>query len=127
MTALELNPDLFVVARQESPKHDDLFDTSRADLVARRSQIVARRILAVATTPLLPVFLEQIQRRSAGQRVRFQSGDAPRHETAEALAARPSADGWMFPACWNTWSSREASLPAFGKQGMRACAFGSST
>jgi Trk K+ transport system NAD-binding subunit len=60
MTALELNPDLFVVARQESPKHDDLFDTSRADLVARRSQIVARRILAVATTPLLPVFLEHL-------------------------------------------------------------------
>jgi voltage-gated potassium channel len=60
MTALELNPDLFVVARQESPKHDDLFDTSKAHLVARRSQIVARRILTVATTPLLPVFLEHM-------------------------------------------------------------------
>ena len=56
MTALELKPDLFVIARQESPRHDDLFDASRAHLVARRSQIVARRILAVATTPLLPVF-----------------------------------------------------------------------
>ena len=60
MTALELNPKLFVVARQESPRHDDLFDASQADLVARRSLIVARRILAVATTPLLPVFNEHL-------------------------------------------------------------------
>ena len=56
MTALELNPKLFVVARQENPENDELFDASRANLVARRSLIVARRILAVATTPLLPVF-----------------------------------------------------------------------
>lgn len=56
MTALELKPDLFVVARQESPRHEELFKASGAHLVARRSQIVARRVLAVATTPLLPVF-----------------------------------------------------------------------
>jgi voltage-gated potassium channel len=56
MTALELNPDLFVVARQEKPQNDELFLRCKADLVARRSLIVARRILAVATTPLLPVF-----------------------------------------------------------------------
>ena len=45
MTALELNPDLFVVARQENPQNDELFDASGAHLVARRSLIVARRIL----------------------------------------------------------------------------------
>ncbi len=60
MTALELNPDLFVVTRQENPQNDELFDTSRADLVARRSQIVARRILAFATTPLLAVFNDHL-------------------------------------------------------------------
>ncbi len=60
MTALELNPDLFVVARQESPLNDELFDASGAHLVARRSLIVARRVLTVATTPLLPVFLEHL-------------------------------------------------------------------
>jgi Trk K+ transport system NAD-binding subunit len=60
MTALELNPDLFVVARQENPQNDELFDTAQADLVARRSLIVARRILAVATTPLLPVFNDHL-------------------------------------------------------------------
>ena len=56
MTALELKPELFVIARQESPRNDALFEASGAHLVARRSQIVARRVLAVATTPLLPVF-----------------------------------------------------------------------
>jgi len=60
MTAMELNPELFVVARQENPENDELFDASKADLGARRSLIVARRILAVATTPLLPVFNDHL-------------------------------------------------------------------
>jgi Trk K+ transport system NAD-binding subunit len=60
MTARELNPDLFTVARQEKPQNDELFDSSGADLVARRSLIVARRILAMATIPLLPVFIEHL-------------------------------------------------------------------
>jgi Trk K+ transport system NAD-binding subunit len=60
MTARELNPQLFVVARQENPLNDQLFDSSGADLIARRSLIVARRILAVATTPLLPVFNDHL-------------------------------------------------------------------
>jgi len=60
MTALELNPDLFAVGRQEIQQNDELFDSSDADLVARRSLIVARRILAMATTPLLRVFLTHL-------------------------------------------------------------------
>jgi len=60
MTAQELNPGLFCIARQENPHNDELFESSSADLVARRSQIVARRILAVATTPLLPVFNDHL-------------------------------------------------------------------
>jgi Trk K+ transport system NAD-binding subunit len=60
MTARHLNPRLFVVARQESQENDELFDASGADLVARRSVIVARRMLMVATTPLLPIFLEHL-------------------------------------------------------------------
>jgi Trk K+ transport system NAD-binding subunit len=60
MTALELNPDLFVAARQENPQNDELFDASGAHLVARRSLIVARRILFMATTPLLSVFIDHL-------------------------------------------------------------------
>ncbi len=51
MTAVNLNPDLFVVARQEKQHNDKLFDATGADLIARRSLIVARRVLSVATTP----------------------------------------------------------------------------
>jgi len=60
MTARELNPDLFVVARQEQQQHEDLFEALDADLVANRSKIVARRMLAVATTPLLQTFLQHL-------------------------------------------------------------------
>jgi len=60
MTAKELNPGLFVVARQERPQNDALFEASGADLVAKRSLIVARRILAVATTPLLQTFMQHL-------------------------------------------------------------------
>lgn len=60
MTALALNERLFVVARQEMQANDVLFDACGAKLVARRGLIVARRILAVTTTPLLPVFLDHL-------------------------------------------------------------------
>ncbi len=62
MTALELNRDLFVVARQEKQENDALFDASGAHLVAKRSQIVARRILAIVTNPLLQPFLQHLVR-----------------------------------------------------------------
>jgi len=60
LTALDLNRNLFVVGRQENQENDELFDVSGAHLVARRSLIVARRILAVATTPLLQTFLQHV-------------------------------------------------------------------
>ncbi|MDX1380264.1 MAG: NAD-binding protein, partial [Xanthomonadales bacterium] len=62
MTALAINPRLFVVARQEHERNSALFDASGAHVTARRSLIVARRILAVATTPLLQTFLQYLVR-----------------------------------------------------------------
>ncbi len=62
MTAKQLNPDLFVIARQERRQNEELFDASGADLVARRSLIVARRILSIVTTPLLQAFLQHLIR-----------------------------------------------------------------
>jgi Trk K+ transport system NAD-binding subunit len=62
MTALELNPKLFVIARQEKKSNDALFQASGVHLVAQRSQIVARRILSVATTPLTQTFLQHLVR-----------------------------------------------------------------
>lgn len=63
MTARELRPDIFVVARQERQLNDELFDASGADLVARRGLIVARKALAATTTPLLQPFLDYMIRK----------------------------------------------------------------
>ena len=62
MTARHLNPRLFFVARQERRQHNELFESSGTDLVARRSLIVARRILSVVSTPLLLSFMQHLIR-----------------------------------------------------------------
>ncbi len=62
MTARHLNPRLFFIARQERRQHNELFKSSGADLVARRSRIVARHILSFVTTPLLQSFLQHLIR-----------------------------------------------------------------
>jgi Trk K+ transport system NAD-binding subunit len=60
MTANELNPNLFMVARQERQDNDQLFEASHAHLVAKRSLIVSRRILLICTTPLLQTFMHHM-------------------------------------------------------------------
>lgn len=62
MTARNLNPRLFFIARQERRQHNELFKSSGADLVARRSRIVARQMLSFVTTPLLQSFLQHLIR-----------------------------------------------------------------
>ena len=62
MTARNLNPDLFFVARQERRQYDALFKSSGADLVGQRSLIVARKILSVVSTPLLQSFMQHLIR-----------------------------------------------------------------
>ena len=98
MTALELNPDLFIVARQEIQQNDELFESSRADLVARRSLIVARRMLTVATTPLLPVFLTHLVHEDEAFTARLKArleavlhGHAPNLWTEELTAGHADA------------------------------------
>jgi len=62
MTARHLNPRLFVIARQDERQHNELFDSSGADLVARRSRIVARQFLSAVTTPLMQSFMQHLRR-----------------------------------------------------------------
>ena len=57
MTALELNPNLFVVMRQNRRANDALFQAINADLVMQASTIIAHEMLAVLTEPLLARFL----------------------------------------------------------------------
>lgn len=64
LTAGELNPDLFMVVRQNKRDNDDIFQAALLDLVMQRSEIIARDIFAMLTTPLLDEFLDQILRRT---------------------------------------------------------------
>ncbi len=57
MTAAQLNPDLFMVARQNKRDNHEIFQAALLDLVMQRSEIIARDIFAVITTPLLGDFL----------------------------------------------------------------------
>ncbi|HSW52277.1 MAG TPA: NAD-binding protein, partial [Sulfuricaulis sp.] len=57
VTARELNPKLFLVARQNDSENDALFRSARLDLVMQRARTISRRILALVTAPLLTDFL----------------------------------------------------------------------
>ena len=58
MTAKQLNSDLFVVARQNLKENDEIFDVAKADLIMKRGSIIANKIFAIVTTPLLGEFFE---------------------------------------------------------------------
>ncbi|WP_273703371.1 potassium channel protein, partial [Candidatus Accumulibacter vicinus] len=58
MTAKEVNPDLFVVLRQNRVANQILFDAYDADFTMVPSRIVARECLALITSPLLARFLK---------------------------------------------------------------------
>jgi Trk K+ transport system NAD-binding subunit len=58
MTAGELNPDLFMVVRQNSRSNDALFAAADLDLTMRRGSIIAHKIFALLRTPLLARFLD---------------------------------------------------------------------
>jgi len=60
MTASELNPDLFMVARQNKRDNHEIFQAALLDLVMQRSEIIARDIFAMITIPLLDTFLRLI-------------------------------------------------------------------
>lgn len=57
MTAKEMNPDLFVVARNNIEENTRLFDAIKADIVMHPSSIIANKIGGLLATPLLYAFL----------------------------------------------------------------------
>jgi len=60
MTARQLNPDLFLVLRQNQVAHRRLFDEVAADLLMVASETVAHECFAVLTAPLLGRFLRVV-------------------------------------------------------------------
>jgi voltage-gated potassium channel len=61
MTAKEVNPELFVVVRQNRVANEVLFDAYDADFTMVPSRIVARECLALITSPLLRRFLQLVR------------------------------------------------------------------
>ena len=59
MTARHINPDIFVVARQNVLNNHALYSATRANLVMRPREIIARKIRVLFLTPLLVDFLAQ--------------------------------------------------------------------
>lgn len=57
VTARDLNPKLYVVARQNALEHDPVFRAADINLVVQRSHVIAKRILASITAPALIDFL----------------------------------------------------------------------
>lgn len=59
MTARELNPDLFIVARHNKKANEKLFDASNANLVMQPSEIIARKIRTLLVSPLMIAYLNK--------------------------------------------------------------------
>ena len=61
MTARELNPKLLTVVRQNIHANSLVFTNSRADFIMEPGRIIANRILAHVKSPLVPIFIEEMQ------------------------------------------------------------------
>jgi len=57
MTAKAMNPDLFVIARNNLEENKRLFDAIKADIVMHPSSIIANKIGGLLSTPLLYAFM----------------------------------------------------------------------
>lgn len=62
VTASEIKPDLFVVARQNHAANSALFAAYDADFTVLPSRIVAQECIAILTAPLLARFLERLHK-----------------------------------------------------------------
>lgn len=61
VTAHELNPELFVVARQNQAANNALFAAYGADFTVLPSRVIAQECIALLTAPLLARFLDRVQ------------------------------------------------------------------
>ncbi len=61
MTALELNPKLMTVVRQNSNSNAAVFAAADTDLVMEPARIIANHILSMIRTPLLSAFLQELR------------------------------------------------------------------
>jgi len=82
VAARGLNPDLFIVLRQNQQSRADLFAAMQPEMIMAPAEIIAHAALARLTTPLLPDFLRAAEERGDDwawtllARLRFELGSA---------------------------------------------------
>lgn len=59
MTAREINPDLFIVARHNKKTNEKLFIATDANIIMQPSEIIARKIRSLLVSPLMIAFLNK--------------------------------------------------------------------
>ncbi len=59
MTARDLNPELFIVARHNKKTNQKLFAATRANIIMQPSEIIARKIRTLLVSPLMISFLNK--------------------------------------------------------------------
>ncbi len=64
MTARELNPEIYAVARQNHQPNAALFEAARVDFIMDPSVIIAQAIMFLIKTPQLMTFLDALSRQS---------------------------------------------------------------
>jgi Trk K+ transport system NAD-binding subunit len=62
LTASELNPEIFRIARQNEDKNSHLFQAAEFEMLMQRGSIVANTIFALIRTPMLGDFLRIVSR-----------------------------------------------------------------
>ena len=88
VTARQLNPDIFVILRQNEVTHRPLIESFDADITMVPSEIVAQECLAIVTTPMLAPFLQEIQHAENGW-------------CDTLLAELTGRFGWQVPEVWS--------------------------
>ena len=63
ITARKLNPDIFIIARQNIVSNAPLFQALSADMTMISNQIIANECVAILQTPLLAEFLRIVRRK----------------------------------------------------------------
>ena len=87
MTSRELNPDLFMVARQNSRHNDAVFQAASLDLIMQRGSIIGHKIFALIQSPMMDRFLREAR--------------AQENEWANELISRISGiTGTEAPVTW---------------------------
>jgi hypothetical protein len=91
VNARALNPDIFVIVRQNLHLNQVVFQAARADFIMQPSLVGARRILFLLIAPLLKTFFEELRQHAT---------DAGDTFVAETLRRLRETVGGTHPRLW---------------------------